>query len=474
MACRIPLTGAQTRGFNRLRGDRAAQRPGPRRVRRAGWATLLQAHHYTDGLELLPHGAPTNNTDDVKSALTTQDPNYAALYALEQGPTLCPAGPTADGDRLARALGVEPALLAHVRGADGGQDEQAGAMNTVLWPATWGYYLEPDGGWRGRRRSARSCPAAARPLHGHVRARGHFPILRIGAQPYGVLPVMWSAHWKPLDGRAAGSAAHGAAGAPARDLGEFGRERAAAAGRGRSRAALVAILGMSPASASYVARNMIGPGVQSMAFGNSCGRTSGQAWWSALAVRSLAESADLGRHDGRYAAGECDFRPISTGLLTDLMVAPAPLDGQLRRTMWQQSRRSAGRRCAICRCRRSRCRCSCCCCATRCCASTSTRRCDLLGNAGAVQRNRAERLEPELLGLSAAASRGRRHGTSCRGTAGKGPVGAFLDGAKRDSTRPSSPLSGRALPSLRPCRQRRWMPRPAKCWTWPPTASTPG
>ena len=162
---------------------------------------VLEAHHYTDGLELLPHGAPTNNTDGTSSTLNSHDPNYAKLYALERGPALCPARPTADGDRLARAVGFDPALLAHISGADGGQDEHAAAMNTVLWPATLGYYLEqivngsvptPDV----------LLPQARDHFSTHVRARGHFPILRAGSQPYGVLPVMWSTRWKDLENRA--------------------------------------------------------------------------------------------------------------------------------------------------------------------------------------------------------------------------------------------------------------------------------
>src|SRR5262249_30984654 len=124
MAFRIALTGDQRRGFNRivvlgLRTNLSSAESAKR------LCALLQAHHYTDGLRLLRHGAPTNNTEDVKSALSTRDANYADLFALEQGPPRCPSRPTADGDRLARALGVAPDLLAHVRGADGDQDEQA-------------------------------------------------------------------------------------------------------------------------------------------------------------------------------------------------------------------------------------------------------------------------------------------------------------------------------------------------------------
>jgi len=69
------------------------------------------------------------------------EPTMTMFFALEQGPSLCPSRPTGDGDRLARALNIAPAIFSHVKGANGSQDEVACAMNTVMWPATWGYYL---------------------------------------------------------------------------------------------------------------------------------------------------------------------------------------------------------------------------------------------------------------------------------------------------------------------------------------------
>ncbi len=59
-------------------------------------------------------------------------------------------------------------------------------MNTALWPATWGYFLKHmmDGVLtdvdieRGRRH-----------FIDYVRARGPLPALRVGNQPYGLLPV---------------------------------------------------------------------------------------------------------------------------------------------------------------------------------------------------------------------------------------------------------------------------------------------
>ncbi|HEX4368155.1 MAG TPA: hypothetical protein VH023_15065, partial [Rhodopila sp.] len=89
MGCRIPLTGAQTRGFRRLLvfGLRTGVDPAQAAAR---FGDLLQAHHYTDGLELLAHGTPTNNTEDAASGLTSHDPNGARLFAVEQGAALCP------------------------------------------------------------------------------------------------------------------------------------------------------------------------------------------------------------------------------------------------------------------------------------------------------------------------------------------------------------------------------------------------
>src|ERR1700761_597294 len=60
MGFRIKLTPAQQKGFTRLLvvGLRSTLSPADSAAR---LAELLQAHHYTDGLELLPNNTPTNN-----------------------------------------------------------------------------------------------------------------------------------------------------------------------------------------------------------------------------------------------------------------------------------------------------------------------------------------------------------------------------------------------------------------------------
>jgi hypothetical protein len=431
MAFRITLTPEQQRGFNRivvlgLRSDLDAQQS----AKRLG--DLLQAHHYTGGLELLPHNATTNNTEDVKSQFTTRDRNSAALYALEQGPPLCPARPTADGDRLARALCIPPGLLAHVQGADGGLDEQASAMNAVLWPATWGYYLEqivtgavpnPDV----------ILPEARDHFTAHVRARGHLPTVRIGRQPYGILPVCWSARWKSLEGRALDG--------PLMSL--LSRMRATwedsvpnvprIPGASDPEAALVRLLGMTPSSQSYATRSVIGP-EYNLTYWSFVQENLPKAWWTALTAKTLADASDLSTVMANTRLGNVSYlkthRPLS-----DLMVAPAPLDGvpapayvaQLISLGWQALRDYAMppspvpllllllRHAAL-----------------RQYLDTAL---DLLISAGAAQAS--ERLEPELVGISTTQPRPTSWDLLQRTLPGQGLVGAYLDGAKKDSTVPA-------------------------------------
>lgn len=149
-------------------------------------AALLDDHHYTDGLGFVRQGSPTNNTGEVRSAHGQPDETFERSFAIERGEPLANEGDGSNGADVARALGLDAALFAHV--ADAGLSEQGDAriMNTVLWHATWGYWLEqimaPTFG-----RS--QVEAFRRHFVGHVRGRGPLPVLRVGNQPYGLLPV---------------------------------------------------------------------------------------------------------------------------------------------------------------------------------------------------------------------------------------------------------------------------------------------
>ena len=68
-------------------------------------------------------------------------------------------------------------------------------MRTALWPATWGYMLEHLVGGLGDEAIAE---ARAHFIE-HVTDAGPLPTLRLGRQPYGVLPVTSLERWKLLD-----------------------------------------------------------------------------------------------------------------------------------------------------------------------------------------------------------------------------------------------------------------------------------
>ena len=431
MGFRIPLSGVQQRGFTRLvvLGLRTSLDPAASAAR---LEDLLQAHHYTDGFELLPHNTPTNNTDDVAAGGASKDPDHAQWFALEQGPPLCPSRLTADGDRLARALGIRPDTLAHVRGADGAQDEQVRALNTVLWPGTLGYYLTqivngavPDPGTM--------VPAVREHFADHVRARGHFPAVRVGRQPYGILPVLWSAGWKSLEGRPLDAPLNGL-------LAQLRTIWSGSIANGPRipnaadpEAALVSLLGMTPSSTSFIARALIGP-EYNFAYWNFVKADLKQSWWTALANKVRLDGSNLASALANTRLASATYvsshRPLS-----DLLVAPAPLDGlpapdfvaQLAGKGWEALRdaqppaapvpmlflllRHAALRQYL---------------------DTAL---DLLVAANAAQAS--ERIEAELVGFTGIALRPTAWDLLQRVLPGRGPVGALLDQAKTDSAQPA-------------------------------------
>src|SRR5207244_7368233 len=56
--------------------------------------------------------------------------------------TAAPSSTAADGLRLARALGIDPATLSHVAAAGGQDVNESLLVNAALWPATFGSYLD--------------------------------------------------------------------------------------------------------------------------------------------------------------------------------------------------------------------------------------------------------------------------------------------------------------------------------------------
>ncbi|MGH9891369.1 MAG: hypothetical protein ACREA0_05180 [bacterium] len=159
---------------------------------------LFDAHHYTRGASFVPLGTPTNNTFDAPSGYR-RERTHEPSYAVERGTSLFEPADGSNGDLAAQALGIEPAVFAHLEHA--GDEEQEGCrhMNTALWSSTWGYFLEQMLAEDAETFSDEGLRHGRRHFIEYVRARGPLPPFRIGNQPYGLLPVTSLDGWKPLE-----------------------------------------------------------------------------------------------------------------------------------------------------------------------------------------------------------------------------------------------------------------------------------
>jgi hypothetical protein len=211
MGFRVSLTADQyTRGFDRLivLGLRLSA---DSEEARSMLETLFQHHQYSrSSFSLLPQGSATNNTEKTGSAFDILDDPESSftdtflkdeLFTVQTGSWLG----RADGQWLAELLGIDPETLKKVRHSDGQDQTDARAMNVALWPATLGYFLDT------LLRPVLDNDAIEQTrwfFSNFVSGRGMIPAIRIGRQPYGILPVTafsrmgWldNDNWLPIQG----------------------------------------------------------------------------------------------------------------------------------------------------------------------------------------------------------------------------------------------------------------------------------
>ena len=153
---------------------------------------MLDAQHYTRGLELLRRGTATNNSTASRAGFGGDDVGHAVSFGVERGKPLVVAGDASAGTKLAAALGVSSGAFAHVAGADSLDAAVERDVNAALWPSTVGYFL--DQRLRGVVIDA-ELRAIRRHFVNYVRSGGPLAPMRFGRQPYGVLPVTSLDRW---------------------------------------------------------------------------------------------------------------------------------------------------------------------------------------------------------------------------------------------------------------------------------------
>jgi len=190
MGFRVTLTPQQSRGFDRLfvLGVRLSSDA-------AAGAAELQAlfldHHFgKSGFGLLPQGSPTNNTEESGAAYSRTDDTDASFDFVFKNKARFEETDDwldkRDGQWFAEALGLDTEWLKQIPNAGAVDQSEARAMNTALWPATLGYFMDTllkpvfddDAQYYTRWFFNR-----------FVSGRGPIPAVRIGRQPYGILPT---------------------------------------------------------------------------------------------------------------------------------------------------------------------------------------------------------------------------------------------------------------------------------------------
>ncbi len=163
--------------------------------------TLFHHHAFgRTGLAVVPQGTPTNNTEALGSGFgRLDDPDES--FTDRKGPAFAPDSnwlDKRDGQWVAEYLGIDPTLFANVHEGGAADQSTARAMNAALWPATLGYWMET----MMSPVFTRSGIEQTRAFFTHyVLAGGAIPAIRIGSQPYGILPATKLSRMQWLDQR---------------------------------------------------------------------------------------------------------------------------------------------------------------------------------------------------------------------------------------------------------------------------------
>ena len=157
----------------------------------AALTALIDAHHYTDGVAFMTPGTATNTLADPRAG-TGRGPTARELFDVEGDmfPLVSPPrtlvdNGDCDGATTARMLGIDAATFGHVAGADTLTGLASTDLRTLLAHVTQPHLRR----LLGTNLSDDDWQLAHSLFVGGPGALGPVPTLRIGDQPYGLLPV---------------------------------------------------------------------------------------------------------------------------------------------------------------------------------------------------------------------------------------------------------------------------------------------
>lgn len=152
---------------------------------------LISNHFYTkQGFGLIKQGTPSNNTESAAAGYTwldDSDSSYDILFKQKEAYVETDDFlQKKDGQWLAEYLGVDHDLFKKIPNAAGSDQGEARAMNMALAPTTLGYFMDE---MMHPVFTDQDISSTKSFFSNFVSGRGPVPAIRIGKQPYGILPV---------------------------------------------------------------------------------------------------------------------------------------------------------------------------------------------------------------------------------------------------------------------------------------------
>jgi hypothetical protein len=153
---------------------------------------LLENHHYAaDGASFLPTGTATNNTKAGQAGYKSVEDDPSLSFSIERNNEnantfVSNADYPTDGERLASALGIRRSVLAQLQHNTHTGVSDALNLNKALYHGTIGAYMEEGLDTLFNLDNIKR----VKPFFtNYVSGRGYLPAIRVGTQPYGILPT---------------------------------------------------------------------------------------------------------------------------------------------------------------------------------------------------------------------------------------------------------------------------------------------
>lgn len=198
MGFKIQLTPGQAeQGFDKL-FVLGVKMSSTRSEGKENFETLIKHHYFgNSGFSFLPVGTPTNNTVNSTSGYNEEndaDESYDLIFNSNGEDAEDNSEDNnekfwwerTDREWFCKMLGISESTFDNTINTNGRDQIEARAMNTALWPATWGYYF--DTMLKGAMNDAQ-LKSLRWYFNNFVVGRGTIPSIRIDDQPYGLLPT---------------------------------------------------------------------------------------------------------------------------------------------------------------------------------------------------------------------------------------------------------------------------------------------